>query len=598
MQTPPEQPSDGSEPPPPPGGATRAPDGPPPPIAPAPSAAARLAARAARGLLPPRPLITDDLDRLARERPGKVAVVDSSRGRQVVLDFAALRRRVDRLAVGLVAAGVRPGEPVSFQLPNWWEFVALQLALVRVGAVSCPLMPIFRARELTFILRQTGTRFLVVPDRFRNTDHAALAAAIAPALPRLERVYVIAGAHPDAEPVLPAAPEGLFRPFHDLLAPVPPSVPTTRAPARPAPDEVTQLLYTSGTTGEPKGVLHTHRTLLDALDLQIRHFDLGGDDVIFVPSPVAHQTGFLYGFWLALHLGASAVYQDVWSGEVAHALMDQWGVTFVQAATPFLDDLCDAAARRGRGPARLRVFVATGAAVPRSLAHQAQGRLHAAVCGAWGTTESGLVTAGTPSDPPEKTWGTDGRLLPEMGMRVVDDAGRDLPPGRPGRFLVRTPGMFVGYLAHPEWYDRALLDGEWLDTGDIAAIDADGYMRIEGRSKDVINRGGEKIPVAEVESLLHEHPAVKEVAVVAMPDPRLGERACAFVVPRPGATLTLADVQRHLDAAGTAKQYWPERVELIDALPRTPSGKVQKFLLRERIAEILAREARAAAGQA
>jgi cyclohexanecarboxylate-CoA ligase len=560
----------------------------PPAVEPAPLARRRLERLAAAGCVGPRPLITDDLDRAAARTPDKVAVVDPSRGQEAVLTYGELRRRVDALAAGLWRAGVRPGEVVPFQLPNWWEFVALQLALVRLGAVSCPLMPIFRQRELSFVLGQTGARLLVVPDRFRKTDHAALAADVLPGLPRLERVYVVAGqAGPAAVP-----DRGPFRPFAELLeggpgAPVPP----------PEPDAITQLLYTSGTTGEPKGVLHTHRTLLEALDRQVRHFGLGPDDVVFVPSPVAHQTGFLYGFWLAVHLGATAVYQDVWSGELAWELMDRWGVRFVQAATPFLADLVAEAARRGRGPRSLRLFVATGASVPRSLAHQAQGQLRAVVAGAWGTTESGLVTAGAPGDPPEKTWQTDGRLLPDMGMRVVDEAGRDLPPGREGRFLVRTPGMFVGYLGHPEWYERAFVDEDWLDTGDVAVVDADGYMRILGRTKDIINRGGEKIPVAEIESLLHEHPAVQEVALVAMPDPRFGERACAFVVCRPGAHLTLAEVQRYLEARGTAKQYWPERVELVPALPRTPSGKVQKYLLREQIAAILAAEAAQAVGE-
>ncbi len=540
------------------------------------------------GRLPPRGLITDDLDRFAAECPGKVAIVDGSRGRQAVCDFAGLRARVERIAHGLVQAGVRPGEPVAFQLPNWWEFVALQLALVRTGAVSCPLMPIFRERELTFVLRQTGARVLVVPDRFRKIDHMALAASVAPHLPDLRAVYVVAGGEAGGQ--RPGrATDGLFHAFDDLLNADPPRGGLDGR--RPAPDDITQLLYTSGTTGEPKGVLHTHRTLLDALDLHVHHFGLGGEDVVFVPSPVAHQTGFLYGFWLALRLGATAVYQDIWSGEVGHALMDQWGVTFVQAATPFLSDLCEASARRGRGPARLRMFVATGASVPRALARQAQGRLHAMVAGAFGTTESGLIAAGAPADPSDRAWQTDGRLLPGAGMRVVDEAGRDLPAGRQGRFLVSSPGMFVGYLGHPEWYDRALGGGQWLDTGDVAVIDADGYMSIKGRSKDVINRGGEKIPVAEVENLLYAHPGVAEVAVVAMPDPRFGERACAYLVPRAGQRVTLADVQRYLEAEGVAKQYWPERLELVDALPRTPSGKVQKFVLRDRIAATLVDEA-------
>jgi cyclohexanecarboxylate-CoA ligase len=560
----------------------------------APLALERLQARARAGLLAPRSLIIDDLDRFAAARGDQVALVDCSRGRPKVFDFAGLHRSVGRIATALMRAGVAAGEPVAFQLPNWWEFVALQLALVRLGAVSCPLMPIFRERELSFVLRQTGARLLVVPERFRRTDHVALVRALAPSLPRLETVYVVEGGEGGEAPAWRGR-DGRFRPFAELLdaEPAGPEADAAWRARRPAPDAITQLLYTSGTTGEPKGVLHTHRSLLDALDLQIEHFCLGEEDVIFVPSPVAHQTGFLYGFWLALHLGATAVYQDIWSGEVGHSLMDDWGVTFVQAATPFLADLCEVAARRGRGPGRLRLFVATGASVPRVLAQQAQGRLHAMVAGAFGTTESGLITAGTPRDPSERAWQTDGCLLPGTGMRVVDEAGRDLPPGRPGRFLVRSPGMFVGYLGHPDWYARAFVDGDWLDTGDLAVIDPDGYMSIKGRSKDVINRGGEKIPVAEVEDVLYGHPGVAEVAVVAMPDPRFGERACAYIVPRDGAAaLSLAEVQRHLAAAGMAKQYWPERVELISSLPRTPSGKVQKFLLRERIAATLAEEVR------
>ncbi len=521
----------------------------------------------------PDRLITDYLREHAAGTPERVAVVDESRGCKVALGFRELADRVDRVATGLLRAGVKPNEVVCFQLPNYWEFVVLQLALVRIGAISCPLMPIFRERELLLMVKQSACRILVIADRYRKFAYPPMVDKLRDQLPDLERVYVVG----DEVPAWAA-------PFNDLLDTDPD--PQALDAARPRADAPTQLLYTSGTSGEPKGVLHIHNTLIQANLLHIRHFGLGAEDTVYIPSPCAHQTGFLYGMWLALMLGATGVYQDVWDARIALDLMIRWNVAFVQAATPFLVDLVEQVKREQRRPERLRIFVATGAAVPRALAQEAREVLHTSVCGAWGTTEGCLVTAGTPTDPPEKAWQTDGRLLPEMDLRIVDADGKILAPGDEGRFQVKTRCVFTTYLHHPEWYRQTIATDGWFDTGDLGVVDADGYIRITGRIKDVVNRGGEKVPVAEVEQLLYEHPAVAEVAIVAMPDPRLGERACAFVVTRDGATLTLADVREHLQAHGMAKPYWPERVEVVGELPRTPSGKIQKFLLRQRAAEL------------
>lgn len=520
----------------------------------------------------PDRLITDYLREHATRTPDRVAVVDESRGRKTALTFSELARRVDRIATGLLRAGVRPNEVVCFQLPNYWEFVALQLALVRVGAISCPLMPIFRERELRLMLGQSACRVLVIADHYHKFAYPPMVEKLRAALPGLERVYVVGDK-------VPAWAE----PFDALLDGDPD--PQALDAARPSPDAPTQLLYTSGTSGEPKGVLHIHNTLIQANLLHIRHFGLSAQDTVYVPSPCAHQTGFLYGMWLALMLGATAVYQDVWNPRIALDLMIRWKVAFVQAATPFLVDLVEQVKIEGRRPDQLRMFVATGAAVPRPLAQEARDVLRTSVCGAWGTTEGCLVTAGTPDDPPEKAWQTDGRLLPEMDLRIVDKHGGVLPPGTEGRFQVKTRCMFIAYLHHPEWYRQVITEDGWFDTGDLGVADADGYIRITGRIKDVVNRGGEKVPVAEVEQLLYEHRAVAEVAIVAMPDPRLGERACAFVVLRNGAALTLADVRSFLEARGMTKTYWPERVEVVTELPRTPSGKIQKYLLRQRAAK-------------
>ena len=507
-------------------------------------------------------MIIDDLERHARARPDARAVVEVSADQSVrELTWAALASEADRVAVTLESLGIGNGDTVAFQLPNRIEFVLIALATLRLGAVCEPLMPIFRERELSFMLRESGARVLFVPGRFRGRDHAAMAAGLRSELPALEHVVVVDGDVPAGD----GAPAG----------------------PRPGPDQIAQLLFTSGTSGEPKGALHRHDVLMRAADHHIDHFGLGADDVVYVPSPLAHQTGFLYGMWIAIRLGVSQVLQEVWDAEVGLDAMQRFGVTFVQAATPFLADLTRVAGERGQAAGRLRTFVATGAAIPRELARRSREVLGAEVGGAWGTTESCLGCAFAPGDPPERAWGTDGRALSGVRLRVVDDDGRPLSPGEEGNFEVHTDCLFEGYLNRPELTTEAVSADGWYRTGDLARIDASGYVRITGRVKDVINRGGEKVPVAEIEQLLHAHPAVRDVAIVAMPDERLGERACAFVVLDEGGELEFEAMLEYLDSCKVSKTYWPERLELVESLPRTPSGKIQKFVLRAQARELV-----------
>jgi 3-phosphoshikimate 1-carboxyvinyltransferase len=425
-------------------------------------------------------------------------------------------------------------------------------------------------------VRSSGARVLLVPDRFRGRDHAAMALSLRLAVPSLAHVVVLDTnhharhlGHSNYSQLLAAAQPGDFEGL------------------RPAPDAIAQLLFTSGTSGQPKGVLHTHEVLTRAADAHIHHFRLGADDVVYVPSPLAHQTGFLYGMWIALRLGVAQVLQEVWDPGVGLGAMSEFGVTFVQAATPFLADLVKVARESEQRPQALRVFVATGAAIPRELAREAREVLGANVGGAWGTTETCLGTAFVPGDPPERAWRTDGRALSGTELRVVDDEGRPLAAGAEGHFEVRSDVAFKGYLNRHDLYAEAFTADGFYRTGDLAVIDSDGYVRITGRVKDLINRGGEKVPVAEIEQLLYAHPALSEVAIVAMPDERLGERACAFCVLRPGFEFDFAAMQAYLDSQRVAKTYWPERLEVVDELPRTPSGKIQKYLLREWAADLV-----------
>ena len=507
--------------------------------------------------------LIDCVAECAQERPLESAIVALGAEGTSVWSWERLWRESGRIAAALLDLGVRSGEPVAYHLPNRAEFVAITLGVLRIGAICCPLMPIFRERELVFALARSQARVLFLLDSFRGRRPREEVASLAPRLAHLEHVIAIDR--------LDQTLDGVAADARALEA---------RPP--PPPGALAQLLFTSGTSGTPKGVLHRQDTLMRAARLEIDHLGLTGRDRIYVPSPLAHQTGFLYGMWLALSLGVVQLLQEHWEPRPALAGMRELGATFAQAATPFLFDLVQAVESGAERPEALRIFVPTGAAVPRALARHAAETLRTSVCGAFGTTEGCLATLASPEDPPEQTWGSDGRALPSIRIRVCDEAGRELPSGTEGHFEIASPTMFAGYLEEPGATADAYTSDGWYRTGDLAVIDAAGYLRVTGRVKDVINRGGEKIPVADIEQLLYQHEAVREAAIVAMPDPRLGERACAFVAPRAGRALDLPSLRVFLDERRVAKQYWPERLELLEELPKTASGKIQKYVLRER----------------
>ncbi|MFO0155070.1 MAG: AMP-binding protein, partial [Alphaproteobacteria bacterium] len=506
------------------------------------------------------------LARAVARSPDKTAIVAcrSDLGTETRLSYRHIDDLSNRLAAALRAHGIGRGDVVSFQLPNWWEFSILHLACLKLGAISNPLMVIFRERELRFMLGLAESKILVVPASFRGFDYAAMADNLREHLSKLAHVFVVGRDGPDG--------------FARLLEHPAPATPFTPADG-PGPDEVIQLLYTSGTTGEPKGVMHSSNTMLSNLEYFAKRLGLGVDDVIHMPSPLAHQLGFMYGIVLPIMLGGTAILQDIFSApEMARQIRDE-GATFTMGATPFLNDLTEHVAASGQATPSLRVFVSAGAPIPRALVAKARQTLGAAVISAWGMSENGAVTTTKLDDGEEKATTTDGCTLPGIELRIVDAEGARVPTGQDGQLQVRGCSNFIGYLKRPELNPN---DPEgWFDTGDLARMDADGYIRIAGRSKDIIIRGGENIPVVEVEGLLFRHPAVAEVAIVGFSDARLGERACAFVRLRDGASLTLPEVTAYLEAQRMARQYMPERLEILPELPRTPSGKIQKFKLRE-----------------
>ncbi len=531
------------------------------------SLARRRAAMIAAGYWRDQTLL-DHLNRAIERTPDKAAIVAirSESGEQKRLAYKEIGQLSDTLAVRLAQLGIGHGDVVSFQLPNWWQFPVLHLACLKLGAISNPLMTIFRERELRFMLRLAASKVFVVPAAFRGFDHAAMAENLRSELPALRHVFVVGG-NGNSD-------------FAKLLEPEEKKDATALLCKRQlSPDNVIQLLYTSGTTGEPKGVMHTSNTMLSNLGPFAERLHVDADDVIHMPSPLAHQLGFMYGIVMPVMLGATAVLQDVFEPKEMARQITQERVTFTMGATPFLNDLTEHVERNHAATASLRVFVSAGAAIPRALVSKARHVLGAAMISAWGMSENGAVTTTRPEDPEEKTMATDGCALPGMEVRVVDANRNVVAAGVEGQLQVRGCSNFVGYLKRPE-LDNTDADG-WFDTGDLARMDADGYIRIAGRSKDIIIRGGENIPVVEVEGLLFKHPKIAAVAIVGYPDSRLGERACAFVVPRDGASLSFAEMIFYLKAQQMAQQYIPERLELLTELPRTPSGKIQKFKLRE-----------------
>ena len=507
-------------------------------------------------------LLDGYLDDAAARRPDGLAVVDGD----VRLDYAELRDRVARASAGLRALGVGPGEVVAMQLPNWWEALVVHFAILRLGAISNPVMPILRERDLGGVLADGGAKVLVSAAEHRGFDHGALATRLAGALPDLERVVTVRGRRDGAMT------------FDDLCAD---DVGGEAAGGRHADDPVV-LLFTSGTESRPKGAVHSHNTLGYEDRTIIELYGLDGDDVVWAPSPVAHITGVLYAFHLSTMLGAPVVLQDVWDPDRGLGLVEAERCSFVVAATPFLHGITYSDRVGAVDVSSLKTFVCGGADVPPDLIRDAERRLGVRAMRLYGSTEIPTVTS-TPADAPSELRSTtDGRPIADAGVRVVDDEGADVSAGSPGRILARGPEAMLGYL-HRE---AQPFDAEgWFDTGDLGVLDGSGYLTVVGRAKDIILRGGENISAKEVEDLLYGHPGIADVAVVAVPDPRLTERACAVVVPRPGASLDLASIVEYLEGQSIARQKFPERLELVDELPRTPTGKVQKFRLRAMVAE-------------
>jgi cyclohexanecarboxylate-CoA ligase len=500
-----------------------------------------------------------------------LAATQFDSGEERTFTYGELNTMVNRVAVGLYRLGVRANDVVAVQLPNWWEFTVTHLACARIGAVTNPLMHIFRERELEFMLNHGEAVAAVIPSTFRGHDFAAMYADLQAKVPSLQHVIAIGDDGPSGFDALLSGPAWELDDDAAVIL----------NDSRPGPDAVTQLIYTSGTTGEPKGVMHSANTLYSNILPYAERLNLDSGDVVLMASPMAHQTGFMYGLMMPVILGCPAVILDVWDAPTAISLINAHGTTFTMASTPFLADLTENVASGGTGVPSLSTFLCAGAPIPGPLVERAQPTLGTTIVSAWGMSENGAITTTLLDDDPSRAIQTDGCPLPGVEVRIADDEGNTLPTGDIGRLLARSCSNFGGYLKRPH-LDSTDAEG-WFDTGDLARVDDRGYIRITGRSKDVIIRGGENIPVVEIENLLYRHPSVAQVAIVAYPDDRLGERACAVIVTKPATSIDFDAMIEFLTSEKVAKNYLPERLEVLDAMPTTPSGKIQKFKLRDMI---------------
>jgi acyl-CoA synthetase (AMP-forming)/AMP-acid ligase II len=470
-----------------------------------------------------------------------------------------------RFASGLRDLGVGVGDVVAYQLPNRVETLVVLYGAAMAGATLVPIVHFYGPHELRFILGQVGARVHVTAADFGSLDYRPGIEAVRADVPGVEHVILVGT----------EAVSGT-RPFSTLLDHAP-----IGALPRVDPDAAALIGYTSGTTAEPKGVVHTGNTMAAEIQ-QLDHYEVGASRPLLTGAPLAHAIGLTSGAVLPLVRRHPLHILDRWDPEWVLSIMTEADVTSGSGATYFLTSLLDAP---GFGPRHAELMESVGlggSPVPGAVGDRAEA-LGVRTTRCYGSTEHPTISGARNSDPPEVRKYTDGGLLDGVEVRVVDEAGRDVAPGEVGEVLSRGPELFAGY-TDPA-LTRAAVDADgWYHTEDLGRLDERGCLTITDRKKDIIIRGGENVSASEVETLLARMPGISETAVVAAPDARLGEHACAFISMVPGhAPPTLADVRVHLERVGLARQKWPEELRVVTGYPRTPSGKITKYVLRDQL---------------
>ncbi|EOM9855945.1 medium-chain fatty-acid--CoA ligase [Escherichia coli] len=510
--------------------------------------------------------LADYWQQTARAMPDKIAVVDNHGASYT---YSALDHAASCLANWMLAKGIESGDRIAFQLPGWCEFTVIYLACLKIGAVSVPLLPSWREAELVWVLNKCQAKMFFAPTLFKQTRPVDLILPLQNQLLQLQQIVGV-----------------------DKLAPATSSLSLSQIIAYNTPlttaitvhgDELAAVLFTSGTEGLPKGVMLTHNNILASERAYCARLNLTWQDVFMMPAPLGHATGFLHGVTAPFLIGARSVLLDIFTPDACLALLEQQRCTCMLGATPFVYDLLNLLEKQPADLSALRFFLCGGTTIPKKVARECQQR-GIKLLSVYGSTESSPHAVVNLDDPLSRFMHTDGYAAAGVEIKVVDDARKTLPPGCEGEEASRGPNVFMGYFDEPELTARALDEEGWYYSGDLCRMDEAGYIKITGRKKDIIVRGGENISSREVEDILLQHPKIHDACVIAMPDERLGERSCAYVVLKaPHHSLSLEDVVAFFSRKRVAKYKYPEHIVVIEKLPRTASGKIQNFLLRKDI---------------
>ncbi len=531
----------------------------------------------------------DFIDRTADAAPQRNAIIEAGRS----FTYSALRDLIDRLALHFLQAGVDRDDRFAIQLPNWSEFLIARFALAKIGAVAVPLPIDWRISEVRYVLAATEPVGAIVPQAYHNRDYVR---EMTEALFDLPAVRIRLAARCSA----PLAPE--FAPLDALLDdPIEQRIGRSALRAvRPNANEVDLIVTTSGSTAKPKLVVRTPNCFIaTARQFGEHRGHLNGDDIVAGIAPITRGMGYYVGVAAPVLSGSTMALLERFSPEAALDWLQQTRATVAVAVPTQIVKMLQVPALHRYDLAGLRILVNGGASLAPAMAEEAERRFGCVVLSAYGSVEGATPACTALEDPAEKRYGTVGRVMPGMELRVVDEQGAPVPTGASGEVVYRGPGLSLGYWRDAQTYKDQLTAGGWFASGDLGTLDADGYLTIVGRKKEIIIRGGINISPSEIEDLLQGHRDIAAVAVVKMPDRVLGERCCAFVVPAPGAQVTVSSLAQYLDALGIAKYKFPERVELLDELPMTPDGgKVMRRALEEMIVDRLKAETANQAGNA
>ncbi|MFL9053925.1 medium-chain fatty-acid--CoA ligase [Escherichia coli] len=518
--------------------------------------------------------LADYWQQTARAMPDKIAVVDNH---GATYTYSALDHAASCLANWMLAKGIESGDRIAFQLPGWCEFTVIYLACLKIGAVSVPLLPSWREAELVWVLNKCQAKMFFAPTLFKQTRPVDLILPLQNQLPQLQQIVGVDK----------LAPATSSLSLSQIIAD---NIPLTTAITTHG-DELAAVLFTSGTEGLPKGVMLTHNNILASERAYCARLNLTWLDVFMMPAPLGHATGFLHGVTASFLIGARSVLLDIFTPDACLALLEQQRCTCMLGATPFVYDLLNLLEKQPADLSALRFFLCGGTTIPKKVARECQ-QLGIKLLSVYGSTESSPHAVVNLDDPLSRFMHTDGYAAAGVEIKVVNDARKTLPPGCEGEEASRGPNVFMGYFDEPELTARALDEEGWYYSGDLCRMDEAGYIKITGRKKDIIVRGGENISSREVEDILLQHPKIHDACVVAMPDERLGERSCAYVVLKaPHHSLSLEEVVAFFSRKRVAKYKYPEHIVVIEKLPRTASGKIQKFLLRKDIMRRLTQDA-------